>query len=99
MKITHFAYATALVAALAAAASPAFAADEDIYGYKILFAPKNMDKNKDGMISKEEFLAMFEQAYDMKIKAMGVRDGKLNKEQLRELEKTLGRMLGSDALE
>lgn len=99
MKLTTLAYAAAFAASLAAATSPAVAAEEDVYGYKALFASKNMDKDKDGMISKQEFIAMVEKYFDMKAKEMGARNGKLDKQQLRDLEKTLGRMLGADALE
>ena len=94
MNLKHI----ALAAALAAAGSPVLAADTDVYGYKQLFGMNNMDKDKDGMVSKQEFIAMMEKAFDMKSKETGARDGKLNKQQLRELEKTLGRMLGADAL-
>jgi hypothetical protein len=48
------------------------------------------------MVSKQDLVAIIEKVIDQKAQAMGARDGKLTRQQLRELEKTLGRMLGAD---
>jgi Ca2+-binding EF-hand superfamily protein len=48
-----------------------------------------MDKNKDGMVSKKEFMAMMDKAYDMKAKAMGAKGGMLTEAQTKEFLKSL----------
>ena len=48
-----------------------------------------MDKNKDGMVSKKEFMAMMDKAYDMKAKAMGAKGGMITEAQMREFLKSL----------
>jgi hypothetical protein len=84
-----------LVAALAAAgATQTATAADDVYGYRQQAAAM---ADKDGMVSKQDLVALIEKTIDQKIKAMGVRDGKLTRQQLRELEQTLGRMLGASA--
>ena len=44
-----------------------------------------MDTNKDGMVSKEEFLAAMGKVFDMKAKEMNAKDGKLDAGQLNKL--------------
>jgi hypothetical protein len=44
-----------------------------------------MDTNKDGMVSKEEFLAAMGKIFDMKAKEMGAKDGKIDAGQLEKL--------------
>ena len=44
-----------------------------------------MDTNKDGMVSKEEFLAAMGKIFDMKAKEMSAKDGKLDAGQLEKL--------------
>lgn len=46
---------------------------------------KMMDTNKDGMVSKAEFLEMAGKVYDMKAKEMGAQGGKVNAAQLKEM--------------
>ena len=85
-----------LAVALALAGTSAAAlADGDIYSR--LMDMRAMDRNRDGMVSKEEFLAMVAKAWDMHAQENKVRNGKLNPEQLKELEKVLGRSLGAQA--
>jgi hypothetical protein len=59
-----------------------------------LFKMANMDKNKDGMVSKKEFLDMMAKAFDMHAAKMGAKAGKMSAEQYKELEQILGRTLG-----
>lgn len=66
-------------------------AEGDIYSR--LMEMREMDRNHDGMVSKEEFLAMIAKAWDMKAAEMKVRGGKMSAEQIKELEKVLGRTL------
>jgi hypothetical protein len=93
MNFNHIARPLALALSLAAWGAPAFAEPGgDIYTR--LHDMKMMDRNKDSMISKQEFLAMVSKLWDMKAEEMKVKSGKLDPEQLRELEKVLGRTLG-----
>lgn len=72
----------------------AASAQGDIYSR--LFEMRQMDRNKDGMVSKEEYLAMVAKAWDMKAAELKVK-GRMSPEQLRELEKVLGRSAGAPA--
>lgn len=78
--------------ALGTMGSAAFA-QGDIYSR--LMDMREMDKNKDGMISKQEFLDMISKAWDMKVEEMKVRTDTLSPEHIKELEKTLGRVLSA----
>jgi hypothetical protein len=90
MTLKSFAFAAALVATLSAQAAPA---GDDTYGYRQQTAAM---ADKDGMVSQQDLIALIEKTIEQKAQAMGVRNGKLTRAQLRELEKTLGRMLGAD---
>ena len=48
-----------------------------------------MDTNKDGMVSKEEFLAAMGKAFDMHTKEMKAKDGKLDAGQLEKLRQAM----------
>jgi hypothetical protein len=61
--------------------------------YYPLFQMEQMDKNKDGMVSKKEFMDMMSKAWDMKAKEMKVKGSNMTAEQIKELEKVLGRTL------
>ena len=50
---------------------------------------KMMDKNKDGMVSKAEFLEMMGQVYDMKAKKMGSKGGVMSSVEFDEFAKYL----------
>lgn len=84
----------ALALALAAGSGAALAGG-DIYSR--LMEMRAMDRNQDGMVSKEEFLAMIAKAWDMHAQEHKVRGAKMTPEQLKELEKILGRSLGAQA--
>jgi hypothetical protein len=86
---------TAAVAIAMAAGTGAALAEGDIYSR--LFEMKQMDANKDGMVSKEEFLAMVAKLWDMHTLEVKIKGGKMTPEQIKELEKTLGRTLTSQA--
>ena len=55
--------------------------------YPRLFKMEMMDKNKDGMVSKAEFMAMVSKAYDMQAKEMGIKNGKMTESQIEELSR------------
>lgn len=46
---------------------------------------KMIDKNKDSMVSKAEFLAMAGKAFDMKAQEMKAKDGKLQRDHFYDL--------------
>jgi hypothetical protein len=50
---------------------------------------KMMDKNKDSMVSKAEFIEMAGKMFDMRAKAMGLKNGKMNEAQLKDFYKDL----------
>ena len=92
MSIRQFARIALCAVALGTAGSSVFA-EGDIYSR--LMEMREMDKNKDGMISKEEFIDMVSKAWDMKVKEMSVRTDTLDPAHIKELEKTLGRVLSA----
>jgi hypothetical protein len=85
-------YTKTLIATLAVAtagfAGPALA-QEGTQDDFMLFRMAMVDKNKDGMVSKKEFMAMIDKAYDMAAKKMGARGGLLTDAQMREFLKSL----------
>jgi hypothetical protein len=82
----------ALAVALGGAAAQA---EGDIYSR--LFDMKQMDSNKDGMVSKDEFLAMVAKLWDMHTLEVKIKGNKMTPEQIKELEKVLGRSLSAQA--
>lgn len=57
-----------MAAALLALQAPARAAELD--DWQLMMQHKTMDQDKDGMVSRKEFLDMMAKAYDMKAKEM-----------------------------
>lgn len=78
-----------LAVATAGFAGPALAQEGTQDDFMLLFKMTAMDKNKDGMVSKKEFMAMIDKAYDMAAKKMGARGGLLSEAQMREFLKSL----------
>ena len=84
---------TKLIASLAIAAAalcgtaPALAAGEagDFYMFSDIMAMKMMDKNKDGMVSKKEYMDMMSKAWDMNARKMGVKNDKMTTQQFQDL--------------
>jgi len=75
---------------LAAASLVSFNSFADGYKYfEEARAFKAMDKNKDGMVSKAEFLDMAAVMFDMKAKEMGAKDMKMTEAQMKEFYKAL----------
>lgn len=81
--------ATLVVAAVAGFGVPAHAQEGTQDDFMLLFKMTMMDKDKDGMVSKKEFMAMMDKAYDMKAKAMGAKGGMITEAQMREFLKSL----------
>ncbi len=86
---------SAMVAIAMATTATATFAEGDIYSR--LFEMKQMDQNKDSMVSKDEFLAMVGKLWDMKMAEQKITGGKLTEGQIKELEKVLGRTLSGSS--
>ncbi|WP_298826633.1 hypothetical protein [uncultured Piscinibacter sp.] len=91
MNLTSLVRGATVALALATCGGAAFAQGDT---YSRLFEMQQMDRNKDGMVSKAEYLAMVAKAWDMKAAEMKVK-GRMTLEQLHELEKILGRSVGA----
>ena len=80
--------ATTLAAAtLLCAAGTAFAAGTvaEYYPFAEIMSMKMMDKNKDGMVSKKEYMDMMSMAWDMNAKKMDVKGDKMSPDQFNQL--------------
>ena len=69
---------------LLASAGTAFAqapTSQEFSPFKEIMSMKMMDKNKDGMVSKKEFLDMMSMAWDMNAKKAGVKGDKMTPDQ------------------
>lgn len=76
-------------AALMSLNGAARAGEGDYQDPFMLFKMSVLDKNKDGMVSKKEFMAMVEKAYDMKVRQMGAKGGLMTEDQTQALLKSL----------
>ena len=92
MNTAQFARNMALAIAMAATGTAAFA-EGDIYSR--LFEMNQMDSDKDGMVSKDEFLAMVAKLWDMHSLDARIKGNKMTPEQIKKLEKLLGRTLSA----
>jgi Ca2+-binding EF-hand superfamily protein len=70
--------ATALV--LGAAGTAVRAESNDDMSFSGMFKMDRLDKNKDGMVSKAEFMTMMDKVWEMKTKEMKVKGGKMSAE-------------------
>lgn len=93
MNAANLARSVAAALVMAASGTAALAQGGDIYSR--LFEMKEMDRNKDGMVSKEEFLAMVGKLWDMHSLEVKIKGDKMTPEQIKEIEKILGRTFGS----
>jgi hypothetical protein len=87
MQITRIAASLAL-AATAFAGGNAFAAgptNAEYYPLAEIMSMKMIDKNKDGMVSKKEFMDMMTMAWDMNAKKMGVKGQMMTDAQFKEV--------------
>jgi len=77
-----------LLAASTLGTSTAFAAgptNAEFYPFAEIMSMKMMDKNKDGMVSRQEFLDMMAMTWDMNAKKMGVKENKMTRAQFDEV--------------
>ena len=87
MKLTQLTGSLALATSLLACGS-AFAAGPttaEYYPFAEIMSMKMIDKNKDGMVSKKEFMDMMSMAWDMNAKKMGVKGDKMKSEDFQQL--------------
>jgi predicted HTH transcriptional regulator len=83
-----FALAT-LAASFSFASLPARAETMDDMRFGDIATMKTMDKNKDGMVSRAEFLEMMGKVYDMKAKKMKSKGGVMSSIEFDEFAKYL----------
>lgn len=57
----------------------------ELYPFAEIMAKKMMDKNKDGMVSKKEYMDMMTMVWEMKAKKMGIKDNKMTDAQFAEI--------------
>jgi hypothetical protein len=81
MKTTRFVAALSTALALGAFGTAAHAQTSDDMSFAGMFKADRIDKNKDKMVSKAEFLEMIGKMWDMKAKEMKAKDDKLNMQQ------------------
>lgn len=87
MNIKQTAGRLAVAAALLAGGG-AFAqgpTNAEYYPFTEIMSMKMMDKNKDGMVSKKEFLDMMAMSWDMNARKMGVKGDKMTRAQFDEV--------------
>lgn len=87
MRFQRTATRLALAASLLATGT-AFAAgptNAEYYPFAEIMAMKMMDKNKDGMVSKKEFLDMMAMSWDMNARKMGVKGEQMTPAQFQEI--------------
>ena len=87
MKLNQLAASIALAAGVLASGS-AFAAgptSAEYFPFAEIMSMKMMDKNKDGMVSKKEFMDMMAMAWDMNAKKMGVKGEMMTDAQFKEI--------------
>jgi hypothetical protein len=92
MNLTHIAR-TLVVAAALGSATVIANAEGDIYSR--LMTMKELQATKEGMVTKEKFLEMVGKMWDMKAQEMKAKDGMLSPQQLKELQRVLGRRIGA----
>ena len=66
-------------------ALPAMAESEADMSFDGLTKMERMDKNKDGMVSKKEFLDMMSAMWDAKAKKMKLKDGMMSSEDFKQI--------------
>jgi hypothetical protein len=77
MMRTRFVAVVATAALLAGFGSAALAETKDDMSFSGMANMDHVDRNKDGMVSKAEFLEMMGKVYDMKAKQMKVKGDKM----------------------
>lgn len=74
--------ATLLASGSALAAGPTSA---EYFPFPEIMSMKMMDKNKDGMVSKKEYMDMMDKAWDMNARKMGAKGDAMTPDQFKEI--------------
>jgi hypothetical protein len=85
MQLKKIATTLAAATLLCAAGTAAAAGSSEYYPFAEIMSMKMIDKNKDGMVSKKEFMDMMSMAWDMNAKKMGVKGDKMKTEDFTQL--------------
>lgn len=85
MQVKKIATSIVAAAALFAAGSTFAAGSSEYYPFSEIMSMKMMDKNKDGMVSKKEFMDMMSLAWDMNAKKMNVKGDKMTEAEFTQL--------------
>jgi hypothetical protein len=91
MKIQRHLALAVTTLALLGAGSVARAETMDDNSFAGMFTLAHMDTNKDGMVSKAEFLAMMAKAWDMKAKEMAVKGDMMSADDMKKMVVWLSR--------
>jgi len=84
-QITGAAIAAAAILCAGAASAAQGPTNAEYYPLAEIMSMKMIDKNKDGMVSKKEFLDMMSMAWDMNAKKMGAQGDKMTDAQFKEV--------------
>jgi hypothetical protein len=76
--------------ALCAFGTSANAQMPDDFSFSGMWKMDYIDKNKDGMVSKDEFLALMTKAWDMKAKEMKIKQDKMTAEEFKKFRESFG---------
>jgi hypothetical protein len=85
MQVKKIATSFVAAATLLAAGTAFAAGSTEYYPFSEIMAMKMMDKNKDGMVSKKEYMDMMSKAWDMNAAKMGVKGDKMTTDQFNQL--------------
>ncbi len=85
MKLNHITGAIALAATLFAGSAFAQApTSAEFFPFSEIMSMKMMDKNKDGMVSKQEFMDMMSMAWEMNYKKMAGKGNMMDDAQMKQ---------------
>jgi hypothetical protein len=85
MKTRHILAIVSTALALSAFGTTARAETNDDMSFSGMFKADRIDKNKDKMVSKAEFLEMMSKMWDMKAKEMKAKDDKFTMQQYEQI--------------
>ena len=87
MKLKTLAGTIALAATILASGTTLAAGptNSEYYPFAEIMSMKMIDKNKDGMVSKKEFMDMMTMAWEMNAKKMGVKGDMMSDAQFKEV--------------
>ena len=91
MKTQRWIIMLAATLALSTLGTAARAENQDDNSFSGMFTLARMDTDKDGMVSKAEFLAMMAKVWDMKAKEMKVKGDKMTMEDFKKVSGFLSR--------